>query len=110
MMPGQTIQQYVRDPWLGVMHKLGVEVIPLVRLQGVDSDTVYFQHTMSGEPLLCEGVDTLVLSLGHEAVNGLEAELAASDFAGEVTALGDCLCPRTAEEAVLEGLQVGTAL
>jgi 2,4-dienoyl-CoA reductase-like NADH-dependent reductase (Old Yellow Enzyme family) len=110
MMPGQTIQQYVRDPWLGVMHKLGVEVIPLVRLHGVDSDTVYFQHTMSGEPLLCEGVDTLVLSLGHEAVNGLEAELAASDFRGDVMALGDCLCPRTAEEAVLEGLQVGTAL
>ena len=110
MMPGQTIQQYVRDPWLGVMHKLGVEVIPLVRLHGVDSDTVYFQHTMSGEPLLCEGVDTLVLSLGHDAVNELEAELLASEFRGDVTALGDCVCPRTAEEAVLEGLQVGSAL
>jgi 2,4-dienoyl-CoA reductase-like NADH-dependent reductase (Old Yellow Enzyme family) len=110
MMPGQTIQQYVRDPWLGVMHTLGVEVIPLVRLHGVDSDTVYFQHTMSGEPLLCEGVDTLVLSLGHEAVNELETELSSSHFKGGVMALGDCVCPRTAEEAVLEGLQVGTAL
>ena len=109
MMPGQTIQQYVRDPWLGAMHKLGVEIIPLVRLAGVDSDTVYFEHTLSGEPLLCEGVDSLVVSLGHKSVNTLEAELEASDYSGGVMALGDCVCPRTAEEAVLEGLEVGTA-
>lgn len=110
MMPGQTIQQYVRDPWLGAMHKLGVEVIPLVRLMGVDSDTVYFNHILSGEPLLCEGVDTLVTSLGHQSVNALEMELEASDYSGGLMALGDCVCPRTAEEAVLEGMQVGTAV
>ena len=110
MMAGQTIQQYVRDPWLGTMHRLGVEVIPLVRLAGVDSDTVYFEHTLSGEPLLCEGVNTLVHSLGHVSVNALESELQASDYSGQVMALGDCVCPRTAEEAVLEGLEVGTAI
>jgi len=107
-MPGQTIQQYVRDPWLGLMHQLGVEVTPLLRLAGVDSDTVYFQHTLSGKAHLCEGVDTLVLSYGHQAVNNLEAELA--DYAGELLLVGDCLCPRTAEEAVLEGLEVASAL
>jgi len=107
-MPGQTIQQYVRDPWLGLMHRLGVEVTPLLRLAGVDRDTVYFQHTLSGEAHLCEGVDTLVLSYGHQAVNELEAELA--DYEGELLLVGDCLCPRTAEEAVLEGLEVASAL
>jgi NADPH-dependent 2,4-dienoyl-CoA reductase/sulfur reductase-like enzyme len=107
-MAGETIQQYVRDPWLGVMHKLGVEIIPLVRLFGVDSDTVYFQHTTSGEPLLCEDVDTLVVSLGHEAVDELEAQL--GDYPGQVIPVGDCLCPRTAEEAVLEGLEAGVAV
>ncbi len=108
MMPGHTIQQYVRDPWLGRMHELGVEVIPLVRLHGVDSDTVYFQHTTSGGPLLCEDVDTLVLSMGHESVCELEAEL--EDYPGVVKLIGDCLCPRTAEEAVLEGLEVGSTI
>jgi 2,4-dienoyl-CoA reductase-like NADH-dependent reductase (Old Yellow Enzyme family) len=108
MMAGQTIQQYVRDPWLGRMHELEVEIIPLVRLHGVDSDTVYFEHTTSGLPVLCEGVDTLVLSMGHESVCDLEAAL--EGYAGTVSAIGDCLCPRTAEEAVLEGLEVGTAL
>jgi hypothetical protein len=107
-MAGQTIQQYVRDTWLGKMHDLGVEIIPLVRLHGVDSDTAYFEHTISGGPLLCGDMDTLVLSLGHESVNELESEL--TQYPGEVIPIGDCLCVRTAEEAVLEGLEVGTVL
>ena len=90
------------------MHQLGVEIIPLVRLRGVDENTVYFQHVLSEEPLLCEGVDSLVLSLGHEAVDGLEAALV--DVPAQVIPIGDCLCPRTAEEAVLEGLEVASAL
>ena len=108
MMAGQTIQQYVRDSWLGKMHDLGVEIISMVRLYGVDSDTVYFEHTTSGGPVLCEEVDTLVLSLGHESADELEAELA--EYSGEVIPIGDCLCPRTAEEAVLEGLKAGCSV
>jgi len=107
-MPGQTIQQYVRDNWIGTLHRLGVEVIPYVRLYGVDEDTVYLQHTTSGEPVICEGVDTLVAALGHERVADLADALA--DYAGEVHLIGDCLAPRTAEEAVLEGLKVARAL
>lgn len=30
------------------------------------------------------------------------------DRSGETHMIGDCLCPRTVEEAVLEGLRVGT--
>jgi 2,4-dienoyl-CoA reductase-like NADH-dependent reductase (Old Yellow Enzyme family) len=107
-MPGQTIQQYVRDNWIGILHKLGVEVIPFVRLYGADADSVYLQHTTSGEPVICEGVDTLVLAQGHDSVAGLEQELA--DYGGELHLIGDCLAPRTAEEAVLEGLEVAAAL
>ena len=107
-MPGQTIQQYVRDSWIGTLHALGVEMIPYVRLFGADADSVYLQHTMSGEPVICSEVDTLVLALGHERVAGLADELA--DYGGEVHLVGDCLAPRTAEEAVLEGLKVGVQL
>ena len=108
MMPGQTIQQYVRDTWLGRLHNLGVEVIPMVRLHGADADTVYFEHTMGGGAVLCEGVDTLVLSMGHESV--IELESCLGELPVELISIGDCLCPRTAEEAVLEGLEAGTAL
>ncbi len=107
-MPGQTIQQYVRDSWIGKLHKLGVEIVPYVRLAGADSDTVYFQHTTSGEPVLCEGIDTLVLSMGHEQVSDLANEL--DGYGGAVHTIGDCRAPRTAEEAVLEGLKVAAEL
>ncbi len=105
---GQMIPQYVRDKWLGDLHRLGVEIIPYARLFGADSDTVYLQNTTSGEAMLCEGTDTLVTALGHSSVSNLETEL--FDWHGEVHVIGDCLAPRTAEEAVLEGLRAGVAL
>jgi 2,4-dienoyl-CoA reductase-like NADH-dependent reductase (Old Yellow Enzyme family) len=105
-VPGQRIQQYVRDQWNGTLHKLGIEVIPYARLYGADGETVYLQHTASGEPIICEGVDTVVLALGHEQEAGLSDALA--DWPGELHRIGDCVAPRTAEEAVLEGLKVGS--
>jgi 2,4-dienoyl-CoA reductase-like NADH-dependent reductase (Old Yellow Enzyme family) len=107
-MPGQTIQMYVRDAAVGRLHKQGVEMIPYVRLFGVDEDTVYLQHLMSGEPILCEGTDTLVLCQGHTPENPLEEKI--RDKGIEVHMAGDCLAPRTAEEAVLEGFRAGIAV
>ncbi len=107
-MPGQCIQQYVRDTTIGRLHKLGVEVIPYVRLHGADTDTAYFQHIMSDEPVVLEGTDTIVLATGHERVNTLEGALRETGV--EVHAVGDCRAPRTAEEAVLEGLKVGAVI
>ena len=52
MVAGQNIPQYARDIWIGILHKLGVEIIPHVRVVGVDSEDVYFQHTLSGEPVI----------------------------------------------------------
>jgi len=107
-MPGQTIQQYLRDAAIGRLHKLGVEWVSYLRLFGADGDSVYLQHTTSGEPVVMDGVDTLVTCLGHERAAELEAALEGSGI--EVHMAGDCLAPRTAEEAVLEGLKVGCAL
>jgi 2,4-dienoyl-CoA reductase-like NADH-dependent reductase (Old Yellow Enzyme family) len=107
-VPGQSIQQYVRDRWVGELHRLGVEIIPYARLVGVDESTVYLQHTTSGEPILCEGVDTLVAATGNASFNVLEREL--QGYGGEIHMAGDCLSPRTCEEAVLEGLQAALAI
>jgi NADPH-dependent 2,4-dienoyl-CoA reductase/sulfur reductase-like enzyme len=103
---GQRLPFYVRDSWVGILHKLGVEVVTYVRLFGADDDSVYFQHMTSGEPVVFEGVDTLVASLGHEPAADLSAALAG--YAGEMHVIGDCLAPRTAEEAVLDGLKVAS--
>jgi hypothetical protein len=105
---GQRLPWYVRDSWNGILHKLGVEIVPYARLFGADTDSVYFQHATSGEAIVMNEVNTLVLSQGHDRVATLETELA--DYTGEVRVIGDALTPRTAEEAVLEGLKVGVAL
>ncbi len=104
-MPGQTIQMYVRDAGIGRLHKLGVEMLPYLRLYGADADTVYLQHIMSSEAVLCEGVDTLVLCQGHVPADRLEQQV--RQLGIEHHLVGDCISPRTAEEAVLEGFRAG---
>ena len=108
MVAGQTIPQYARDQWLGDLHKLGVETTTHTRLFGANEDTVFMQHTLSGEAVVFEDVDTLVTALGCQPVTALEDEL--YDWDGELHVIGDSLCPRTVEEAVLEGLRVGAMI
>ena len=108
MVAGQTIPQYARDAWLGNLHKLGVEIIPHVRLFGIDPEDAYFQHTLSGEPVVLEAVDTLVTALGHTP--NTELERALKELAVPHHVIGDSLSPRTAEEAILEGLKIGASL
>jgi hypothetical protein len=92
----------LRTYWARVLHKLGVEVIPYARLFGADDDSVYFYHNGSGEPITCEGVDTLVMAQGHRSDTTLEHALDGLDI--ETHLVGDCFRPRSAEEAVFEGL------
>ncbi len=105
---GEVLPFYVRDMASGRLHRLGVEVIPYSRLYGRDATSVYLQHTTSGEPIVIEDVDTLVLAQGNVPDTTLLDSLEGYD--GKVIAIGDCLAARTAEEAVLEGLRAGWEL
>ena len=82
------------------------------RLYGVDADTAYFMQTTSGDPIVMADTETVVLALGHHSDGDLEADLAnlGADYDGEVHVIGDCVTPRTVEEAVLEGLEAGVAI
>ena len=100
MVPGQTINQYVRDNWLGTLHKLNVETLTHLRLRGVDSDDTYFQHTLSEQPVILNDVDTLVTAFGSEATNTLEKDLR-NKVQSELYVIGDALSPRSVEEAIL---------
>ena len=93
---------------LGELARLQVAVTPNARLFGVDDDTAYFQHTMTNEAIVVDEVETAVLALGHRSDDDLLAEL--DGLGVELHAIGDALSPRTAEEAVLEGLKVASAL
>ena len=107
-MAGETLPSSVRNHWAGVLHGLGVQVRPLLRLAQCADDAVGFIHTCSGEPVIEENVDTLVVVQGRIQESALEDALA--DYDGDVRYIGDCLAPRTAEEAVLEGLKAGWSL
>ncbi|WP_166366175.1 FAD-dependent oxidoreductase [Pseudomonas akapageensis] len=100
---GESLPLYVRDHLVGELHRLGVPITPYARLYGCDDSTVYLQHTASGEPMLFENIDTLVLCQGHQPVDTLADELKGLV---EIKRIGDCLAPRTAEEAIFEGLKV----
>ena len=108
IVAGERIPWMVRDYAVGQLHKLGVEVIPYVRLFGIDADTAYFQHVTSGEPVIMENVDTLVSHHAPRRNASLAESLLASGRA--VTMFGDCLNARTVEEAVLDGLKAGMAV
>ena len=105
---GELLPLYVRDNIAAELHRIGVTVTPYARLYGSDGGTVYMQHTVSEQPILFETIDTLVLCLGHEPVDELSAALMQSGVA--VHLIGDSMAPRTAEEAVYEGLKVAAAL
>lgn len=100
-----SLQQYVKDAHLTALARAKVDVVPLMRLFGADDDAVYLQHVLTKEPVVIEQVSGLVLAEGHEPVDDLLLALAAlGPGAPEVIGIGDCLAPRSVEEAVLEGL------
>lgn len=105
---GETLPLYVRDHLVGKLHHLGVKIVPYARLFGMDGRNVYFEHAASGEAMIFDDVDTLILAQGAHRQAGLYEALENSGI--ELHLIGDALTPRTAEEAVLEGLKVGRSL
>lgn len=103
---GDHLQQYVRDAQLAALHRAGISVVPLVRPYGADDDTVYLSHVLTDEPVLLEGVAGVVLACGHQADTTLLDQLGVGST--PVVAVGDCLAPRSIEEATLEGLVAGS--
>ncbi|MCB1379540.1 MAG: FAD-dependent oxidoreductase [Alphaproteobacteria bacterium] len=108
MCAAANVQTYVRFEQVARLHRLGVEVLPWLRLYGADDRTAYFIHTSAREAVVLEDMDTLVLSTPNHPEDGLVAAL--EDQSIDYRLIGDCLSPRTAEEAVYEGLIAGMAV
>lgn len=105
---GFNLQLYLRSEWVGRLHRLGVEVVTDTSLHGVDGTTAYLRHATSGDAMIREGVDTVVLATGHASETELEAAL--EGLSVPVHLVGDCLAPRSAEEAIYEGFLAGRAV
>lgn len=105
---GESLQQYVRDRLLAAISRQRITVLPLVRPYGVDDDTVYLQHVLTEDPVLVEDVAGLVLACGSSPVTELLETLDSAGVAA--VGVGDCLAPRTVEEAVLDGLVAASGI
>jgi len=104
-MAGESLQIYTRNHYVGRLHRLGVNIRTHARLYGVDGDSVYFQDTLTQDAMVFDGIESVVLSLGHSASGTLRSQLHGAVF--PVLSIGDCVAPRTAEEAVYEGFIAG---
>jgi NADPH-dependent 2,4-dienoyl-CoA reductase/sulfur reductase-like enzyme len=102
------IQNYIRDETNARLFDLGVEVLPWMRLYGAEGRAAYFLHTAAQKPVVLEDVDTVVLACPNRPADDLAPVI--RDFGIELYLIGDCLNPRTAEEAVYEGLKAGLAI
>jgi len=106
--PAISIQNYVRDAAIARLHRLGVTMTPFSRLYGAEARTVYLVHTAAQEAVVLEDVDTLVVCSPNRPRDDLVPAIRALGIPLHV--IGDALAPRTAEEAVFEGLQAASRL
>lgn len=102
---GHALQQYVRKEMVADAIRHKVSIRNDLRIRGISGDTVYLGHTLTEEAVEISGVSAIVLATGHRANDSLFHELA--ERGANVRLIGDALAPRTAEEAVLDGLRVG---
>jgi pyruvate/2-oxoglutarate dehydrogenase complex dihydrolipoamide dehydrogenase (E3) component len=98
---GEGVHQYRRNLYLARLYRAGVRILHHLELAGAESRGVRFRNVFTPELESMLEAETLVLSLGREPVDDLVSTLATLDV--PVRAAGDCLSPRSAEEAILEG-------
>ncbi len=107
-VPGENIQQYLRDQWNAVLRTVNVDIINYARLYGADGGSAYLQQTVSGDAIILEDIDSVVLAQGNCPDTHLEQEL--QGWHGNLYRAGDCAAPRSVEEAVLEGLMCAVSI
>ncbi|OUM84668.1 MAG: hypothetical protein BAA01_05890 [Bacillus thermozeamaize] len=98
---GEEVHQYLRNEYLKRLYSLNVKLLPHFDFGGICNDRVILRNLFSYETEQIEDWDTVVLSYGR--VPNVELYEQIKGIAPIVKQVGDCLAPRTLEEAVYEG-------
>ncbi len=98
---GESLHQYRRNLALQRLYRLGVVIRMHLELTGVTEGRVALRNAFAPELVTTVEADTVVLALGRVPVDDLAPALTAAGL--RVEEAGDCLSPRSLEEAVLEG-------
>ncbi|RST77732.1 FAD-dependent oxidoreductase [Siminovitchia acidinfaciens] len=99
---GYSLQQYVRDMLLGQLYMSGVTVTPQYKIYKCEPGKAIFTNIYTGQ-VHKKDADTLVLAYGNIQNVSLYDEIK-KNFPN-VKRIGDCMVPRTVEEAILEGFE-----
>jgi len=97
----EEVHQYLRNEYLNKLYTQKVAMIPHHDFAGIRDDRLVMRNMFSHEVTLVDDWDTVVLSYGR--VPNVELYESVKQAAPVVKQIGDCLAPRTLEEAVYEG-------
>jgi 2,4-dienoyl-CoA reductase-like NADH-dependent reductase (Old Yellow Enzyme family) len=98
---GETLHQYQRNVYAARLYRAGVRLEHHLELAGAEDGHVRFRNLFAPDLETRLAADLLVLALGRVPEHGLADRLAAQGL--EAHEAGDCLSPRSIEEAILEG-------
>ena len=98
---GEGVHQYRRNLYLQRLYRAGVKILQHHALVGASDGEVELSNVFAPELHLRVAADLLVLAQGRVPEDELASALVAAGL--HVEEAGDCLSPRSLEEAVLEG-------
>lgn len=98
---GEEVHQYLRNEYFKRLYTLNVKMIPHHDFGGIRNEQAVMRNMFSHEETTVADWDTVVLSYGR--VPNVELYESIKKAAPVVKQIGDCLAPRTLEEAVYEG-------
>jgi 2,4-dienoyl-CoA reductase-like NADH-dependent reductase (Old Yellow Enzyme family) len=105
---GEAVHQYRRNLYLQRLYRAGVEILQHYALAGTSAGLVELVNVFAPELREHVPADLLVLAQGRVPEDALARELRAAGVRfGEA---GDCLSPRSLEEAILEGTVAARAV
>lgn len=99
---GETVHQYLRNEYLKKLYTLNVKLRPHFDFGGLRDDQLIIRNLFSYQVEALAAWDTVILSMGRVANVELYEQI--KGLAPIVRQVGDCLAPRTLEEATYEGL------
>jgi 2,4-dienoyl-CoA reductase-like NADH-dependent reductase (Old Yellow Enzyme family)/thioredoxin reductase len=98
---GETIHQYQRNLYGARLYRAGVRLEHHLELVGAESGRVRFRNIFAQDVEALLPANLLVLALGRVPERRLADRLVGGEL--DVHEAGDCLGPRSMEEAILEG-------
>jgi 2,4-dienoyl-CoA reductase-like NADH-dependent reductase (Old Yellow Enzyme family)/thioredoxin reductase len=105
---GFALQSYVRTLILTQLYLKDVGMHPNYKLAKIEPKAVVFENILTGQTIRRDNVDTVVLAYGTIQETSLYQQLKGA--VPNLHMIGDCVTPRTVEEAILEGFELAAAL